>query len=485
MNTHGNNTFRRHLALLTDFYELTMMAGYWKDGKANQRACFEYFFRSLPPHTGFAVVAGLGDFLEYLENLVFSEDDLAYLRGLGIFDDGFLNYLRTLKLDITVRAMPEGSLAFPYEPIVQVEGSIAQAQLIETALLNFLNYQTLIASKAARVCLAANGDAVLEFGLRRAHGPDGGLSGSRAAYIGGCSLTSNVLAGKIYGIPVAGTQAHSWVMSYPDELTAFRAFARYYPDRCVLLVDTYDVLKSGVPNAIRVFKEMAERGQPVRAAIRLDSGDLAKLSKAAHAMLRQAGFEDPLIVASNDLNEDLIADLKRQGAKINAWGVGTQLITAYDAPALSGIYKLVAVEQDGAWRPCIKLSANVEKTTDPGIKSVYRYYDTNGTPVADVMYLHDEEPKPSGTIPVRLRTYPHRSTHVTAERAVPLLETVFCEGRRVGEAKDIHAIRAYAQAQISALPEEYKRLRNPHIYSVYLSPRLGDLKESLQNAAVG
>ncbi|HPK00614.1 MAG TPA: nicotinate phosphoribosyltransferase, partial [Candidatus Hydrogenedentes bacterium] len=356
---------REGMALLTDLYELTMVAGFWKEQRANQRVCFEYFFRRLPPHAGFAVAAGLEPFLQYLENLHFSSDDLAYLRTLNLFDDAFLAYLRDFRPSLTVRAVPEGTLVFPYEPILQVEGSVLEAQFVETALLNTLNYQTLIATKAARICLAAEGEPVMEFGLRRAHGPDGGLSGSRAAYIGGCSSTSNLLAGKVYGIPVSGTHAHSWVMSFPSELEAFRAFARNYPDRCMLLVDTYDTLGSGVPNAITVFKELHAKGQMARPAIRLDSGDLAKLSKMAYRMMTEAGLKDPLIVASNDLDEDLIADLKRQGARINAWGVGTHLITSNDCPALSGVYKLVAVAQGEAWRPKIKISSNIEKATDP------------------------------------------------------------------------------------------------------------------------
>jgi nicotinate phosphoribosyltransferase len=382
--------FRREgMALLTDFYELTMMAGYWKDDRTEQRVSFDYFFRSLPPHAGFGVAAGLDVFLDYLEHLRFEEDDLQYLRSLKMFDPNFLKFLGAFRPSCTVRAIAEGSLVFPFEPIVQIEGSIFEAQLIETALLNLLNYQTLIATKSARICLAANGESVMEFGLRRAHGPDGGLSGSRAAYIGGCSSTSNVLAGKVYGIPVSGTHAHSWVMSYPNELDAFRAFARHYPDCCVLLVDTYDTVKSGVPNAIQVFQEMRAEGYRMRPAIRLDSGDLAKLSKIAYRMMTEAGLEDPLIVGSNDLDEDLIADLKRQGAKINAWGVGTHLITAHDCPALNGVYKLVAVHDGAAWQPRMKISSNIEKATDPGRKQLVRYYDAEDHPIGDVIHMAD------------------------------------------------------------------------------------------------
>lgn len=475
---------RAGLALLTDFYELTMMAGYLAEGRTEQRACFEYFFRSLPPHAGFAVFAGLEPFLSYLENLRFEDDDLAYLASLGVFDEHFIEYLRGFRLNCTVRAVPEGTLVFPHEPLVLVEGTIFETQLIETALLNFLNHQTLIATKAARICLAADGDPVMEFGLRRAHGPDGGLSGSRAAYIGGCSSTSNVLAGKVYGIPVAGTHAHSWVMSFPTEYEAFRAFARAYPNRCTLLVDTYDTIASGVPNAIRVFREMHEAGNAVRPAIRLDSGDLAKLSKQAWRLMREAGFDDPLIVASNDLEEDLIADLKRQGARINAWGVGTNLITAYDSPSLNGVYKLVAVEEEGAWRARIKISSNPAKATDPGHKRLVRYYNQSGAPVGDVAYADDERFETNGQIAGRDRTQPHRSVRLgDAATAEDLLQVVFEGGRRTQAAPPIAEVRARAHAQMASLPEEFKRLRNPEIYRVLLSSKLGDLKDGLMQSA--
>ncbi|HEX73455.1 MAG TPA: nicotinate phosphoribosyltransferase [Candidatus Hydrogenedentes bacterium] len=477
----GRPWFRREgLALLTDLYELTMMAGHWKDGRTNQAASFEYFFRTLPPHAGFAVTAGLDPFLDYLENLRFEEDDTDYLRTLGLFDEAFLTFLRDFHPKITVYAIPEGSLVFPFEPIVRIEGTLFETQLVETALLNFMNYQTLIATKAARICLAANSEPVMEFGLRRAHGPDGGLSGSRAAHIGGCASTSNVLAGKAYGIPIAGTHAHSWVMSFENELEAFRAFARHYPERCVLLVDTYDTAKSGIPNAIKVFQEMRAAGHPMRPAIRLDSGDLAKLSKIAWRMMQEAGLENPLIVASNDLDEDLIADLKRQGAKINAWGVGTHLITAYDSPALNGVYKLVALYDGNAWAPRMKLTSNIEKATDPGRKQVVRYFDAEGHPLCDMMCLADESWPESGMVEGRVRTRPHHRIHIEgATRAEALLQPVFLEGRRTAPRRPIAEIRDYARAQIAALPDEYKRLRNPEIYQVFLSNRIGEIKDQM------
>lgn len=471
---------REGMALLTDLYELTMVAGFWKEQRANQRVCFEYFFRRLPPHAGFAVAAGLGPFLQYLENLQFSSDDLAYLRTLNLFDEAFLAYLRDFRPSLTVRAVPEGTPVFPYEPIMQVEGSVLEAQFVETALLNTLNYQTLIATKAARICLAAEGEPVMEFGLRRAHGPDGGLSGSRAAYIGGCSSTSNMLAGKVYGIPVSGTHAHSWVMSFPSELEAFRAFARNYPDRCMLLVDTYDTLGSGVPNAITVFKELHAQGHRARPAIRLDSGDLAKLSKMAYRMMTEAGLQDPLIVASNDLEEDLIADLKRQGARINAWGVGTHLITSNDCPALSGVYKLVAVAQGETWRPKIKISSNIEKATDPGRKHPVRYYNEQNHPMGDVLYTNGEPIARHGEIGGRRRSEPHiRSLIRDTVRGEDLFQTYFEHGTRLLESPPLPDIRERTLRCIAALPDEFKRLRNPEIYRVIVSEAVGREKAAL------
>lgn len=482
MNDPAAGWFRREgTALLTDFYQLTMMAGQWREGRTDQRVSFDYFFRALPPHTGFAVTAGLEVFLDFLEHLRFTDSDIAYLRSLGVFGDDFLEYLGAFSPQCTVRALPEGSLVFPFEPIVQVEGNILEAQLLETALLNFMNYSTLIATKAARVCQAAGGEPVMEFGLRRAHGPDGGVLGARSACIGGCSSTSNVLAGKVYGVPVAGTHAHSWVMSFPSELEAFRAFARQYPDRCILLVDTYDPVKSGIPNAITVFRELRDQGVNARPAIRLDSGDLAKLSKTAHRMMAEAGLHDPLIVASNDLDEDLIADLKRQGAKINAWGVGTHLITAFDCPALGGVYKLTAImNAGGGWQPRMKLSSNADKATDPGRKQILRCFDAEGRPLGDVLALEDEFLPDGGTVAGRRQKNPHLPASIEGvARTEPLLGTVFAEGRRTAPAGGYQAARDRAQEEMAALPEEHKRLRNPEIYRVLLSEKLGALKEHM------
>ncbi len=484
---------REDLALLTDYYQLTMMGGYWKSGRKDLRACFNYTFRELPPHNGFAITAGLEPLLDQIENLRFDERDLEYLDSLKAFDPGFLDYLRDFRPTCSIEAIPEGTLVFPHEPILQVEGPLIEAQLLETVILNTLNYQTLIATKAARIRLACGDDQLVEFGLRRAQGPDGGLSGSRAAYIGGADSTSNVLAGKIFGIPVRGTHAHSWVMSFEDELEAFRAYAACYPDP-ILLVDTYDTLTSGLPNAVKVFKELRAAGRTPRAAVRLDSGDLARLSKAAYRMFTEAGFPDPLIVASNELDEDLIADLKRQGAPINSWGVGTHLITSSDHPALGGIYKLVAVQEEegGPWRPRIKLSSNPAKMTDPGRKRLVRFYDEAGHPLADIIRLYDEpldciQPgQPAAPIPFAERQDLSFLRAVwDASRAEELLQPVMREGRRVGERVPLKAIRERARAQVAALPEEVRRLRNPEIYAVGLSPRLAAEKMKMIRQAPG
>jgi nicotinate phosphoribosyltransferase len=485
MNGVRSPWFRREgLALLTDLYELTMMAGYVRHGLAERRTSFDYFFRALPPHAGFAVAAGLDPLLDYLERLRFEEDDIEYLRSIELFDEEFLRTLRDFRVTLDINAVPEGALVYPNEPILQVEGPLFQAQLVESALLNFMNYQTLIASKAARICLAAEGDPVIEFGLRRAHGPDGAVSGSRAAYIGGCVSTSNVLAGKTYGIPVAGTHAHSWVMSFDTELEAFRAFAACHRGRLVLLVDTYDTVASGVPNAITVFKELRAQGRDVRPAIRLDSGDLAKLSKIAHQMMAEAGLDDPLIVASNDLEEDLIADLKRQGAKINAWGVGTHLITAHGYPSLGGVYKLAGVRDGETWQPRIKISSNIEKATDPGRKNLLRYYDADDRPVGDIIALEGEQVPESGDIAGRSRVFTHRPLNIgKAVRCERMLRPAMIGGRRAAPAESAVEVRARALAEIAALPDEFKRLRNPEIYRVALSDSAAALKDTMMTDA--
>ena len=366
----------RDFALLTDLYELTMMQGYYETGAHKRQVVFDLFYRKNPSGNGYAIAAGLQQAIEYLDGLHFSDEDIAYLESLNIFTEGFIDYLRNFRFTGEVYAIPEGTVVFPHEPLMRIKAPIIEAQLIETALLNIINHQSLIATKASRVVHAAQGDPVLEFGLRRAQGPDAGTLGARAAVIAGCVATSNVLTGKMYKVPVKGTHAHSWVMSFPDQYTAFKTYANLYPNACTLLVDTYDTLKSGVPNAIRVFTEMREAGIPLtKYGIRLDSGDLAYLSKKARKMLDEAGFETAVISASNDLDEFLIHDLKIQGAKITSWGVGTNLITSKDCPSFGGVYKLAAIQQeDGSFVSKIKLSENTEKVTNPGNKTIYRIF---------------------------------------------------------------------------------------------------------------
>lgn len=381
-----------HLTLLTDLYELTMMQGYFKTSN-HETVVFDAFYRTNPSNGGYAICAGLEQIIEYINDLHFSEEDISYLRGIGIFDEDFLEYLSTFRFSGDIYAIPEGTVIFPREPLIKVIAPIMEAQLIETAILNILNHQSLIATKAARVCYAADGDGVMEFGLRRAQGPDAGVYGARAAVIGGCCGTSNVLCGQMFDVPVKGTHAHSWIMSFSDEYTAFKKYAELYPSACILLVDTYDTLKSGIPNAIRVFTEMREAKIPLTFyGIRMDSGDLAYLSKIARNMLDEAGFPDAVISASNDLDEYLIENLKAQGAKITSWGVGTNLITSKDCPAFGGVYKLAAIQdENGKFLPKIKLSENTEKVTNPGNKTIYRIYEKDTHKIkADLICLADE-----------------------------------------------------------------------------------------------
>ena len=383
---------KRNLTLLTDLYELTMMQGYYEKGQ-NENVIFDVFFRQNPCNNGYSVCAGLDQVIDYIKNLHFTYDDVDYLRGLGIFKEDFLHYLSGFHFSGDIYAIPEGTVVFPKEPLLKVVAPIMEAQLVETAILNIINHQSLIATKTSRIVFAANGDGIMEFGLRRAQGPDAGLYGARAAMIGGCVGTSNVLAGQMFDVPVMGTHAHSWIMSFPDEYTAFKTYAEMYPDNCTLLVDTYDTLKSGVPNAIRVFQEFKDAGKPlIKYGIRLDSGDLAYLSKEARKMLDEAGFPEATICASNDLDEFLLHDLKMQGAAIDSWGVGTNLITSKDCPSFGGVYKLAAIQnEEGEFVPKIKISENTEKITNPGNKTIYRIYEkASGKIKADLICFADE-----------------------------------------------------------------------------------------------
>ena len=470
-----------NLTLLTDFYELTMMQGYFKN-KTNPKVVFDAFYRVNPSGNGFAVCAGLEQIIDYIKNLNFSYEDIEYLRNLSIFDEDFLEYLAGFHFTGDIYAVPEGTVVFPMEPLVKVVAPIMEAQLIETALLNIINHQSLIATKAARVCYAAQGDPVMEFGLRRAQGPDAGTLGARAAVIGGCAGTSNVLCAKRFGVPALGTHAHSWIMSFPDELTAFRTYARMYPDNATLLVDTYDTLRSGVPNAIKVFTELRDSGNmPVKYGIRLDSGDLAYLSKKARKLLDAAGFTDASICASSDLDEYLISSLKSQHAAIDSWGVGTNLITSKDCPAFGGVYKLAAIERDGVFEPKIKLSENSWKVTNPGNKTIYRIYDTEGKLKADLIALTEEEIDPKQPLllfdPVETwkKTLLHPGEYTMKELLVPVFEG----GKCVYTSPSVMDIRAYCAQDIDTLWDESRRLVNPHRVYIDLSKRLWNLKQTL------
>lgn len=473
-----------NLTLLTDLYQLTMMQGYFKN-PTNQIVVFDMFYRKNPCDGGYAIAAGLEQVIEYIKDLHFTYEDVQYLQSLHIFDDDFLEYLRSFHFTGDIYAIPEGTVVFPREPLIKVVAPIMEAQLIETTILNIINHQSLIATKAARVCYAAGDDGVLEFGLRRAQGPDAGIFGARAAMIGGCVGTSNVLTGAMFQVPISGTHAHSWIMSFEDEYTAFKTYANLYPHSCILLVDTYDTLKSGVPNAIRVFKELRDAGiKPKRYGIRIDSGDLAYLSKEAYHMLCEAGFEDAIISASSDLDEHLITSLKSQGAKINSWGVGTNLITSKDNPAFGGVYKLAAVKtsKDAEFVPKIKLSENSEKITNPGDKTIYRIYDKEtGKMRADLICLCDEgfdEEKDMiifDPIETWKKTKIHGGTYTLRELLIP----VFVKGECIYDSPSVMEIRDYCTKEKATLWDETLRLVNPHEMYVDLSQKLFDIKAQL------
>ena len=473
----------QNLTLLTDFYELTMMQGYFNRQEENEMVVFDVFFRENPSGSGFSIAAGLEQIIEYIKTLNFSYDDIDYLRGLGIFHEDFLLYLGGFHFSGDIYAIPEGTVIFPKEPILKVIAPIMEAQLVETAILNILNHQCLIATKAARVVHAANGDNVLEFGLRRAQGPDAGIYGARAAMIGGCDGTSNVLAGKLFDVPICGTHAHSWIMSFPDEYSAFKAYAAYYPDACCLLVDTYDTLKSGVPNAIRIFKEMMAAGSTFKSyGIRLDSGDLAYLSKKARIMLDEAGLTDAYISASNDLDEYLIHDLKIQGAKITSWGVGTSLITSRDCPAFGGVYKLAAIQKNGEFVPKIKLSENTEKITHPGDKTIYRIYDKeSGMIRADLICFATETFDANEDLllfdPIETwkKTTLKKGSYILRELLVP----IFIKGECLYTSPSVSDIASYCKKEKETLWDETKRLFNPHPVFVDLSDKLYTVKKDL------
>jgi nicotinate phosphoribosyltransferase len=453
-----------------------MMNGYQKCGSRDKVAMFDMFYRG----TGgfqYAIAAGLEQLVDYIKNLRFGKDDIEYLKSLNIFDGEFLTALKDFKFTGDVYAVPEGTVVFPYEPIVIVKAPLFQAQLIETALLNIINHQTLIATKAARLTEITSA-AISEFGLRRAQGPDAGIYGARAAYIGGCRTTSNVLAGKMFGIPVKGTHAHSWVMSFPDELTAFRAYAEIYPSNCLLLADTYDTLKSGVPNAIKVFDELKAKGYKPT-GIRLDSGDLAYLSKQARKMLDAAGHEDVLIFASSDIDEEILTSLAMQGAKIDVYGIGTRLITSFTNASLGGVYKLSAMEENGALTPKMKISNTSAKNTNPGFKKLIRIYDENGQAAGDLISLVDDEIDTGKPLTIFHPEEIWKRTEFKKYSVKNLVIKIFEGGKQVYKLPTLAEIAAHADKSRAEFYPEYKRSVNPQEYKVDLSESLYELKQSL------
>ena len=478
-----NALYGHSLSLLTDLYQLTMAYGYWKLGTADTASVFHLSFRRQPFGSGFSIVCGLHAAIEYLQSLRFDDSDLSYLAtltgndGKPLFDSAFLDYLRRFQFTCDVDATPEGTAVFPYEPLVRVTGPLLQAQLLETPLLNLINFPTLIATKAARICLAAQGEPVLEFGLRRAQGIDGGVTASRAAFVGGCAATSNVLAGKLFGIPVRGTHAHSWVMAFGDELRAFEAYAQALPNNCVFLVDTYDTLQ-GIRHAVEVGKMLRKHGHEM-VGIRLDSGDLAYLSIEARRILDLAGFPKAAILASNDLDEHIIASLHQQGARVNVWGVGTKLATAYDCPALGGVYKLSALRSStGEWEYKIKLSEQTAKTSIPGILQVRRFRGPDGIFIADAIY-----DQPTGIATPCLIVDPTDSARrkQIAEGASgdDLLVPVFRNGTSVYAMPELQEVQNRAKEQLAGLHPTIKRFVNPHRYPAGLENRLFELRADM------
>ena len=471
----------RNLTLLTDFYELTMGNGYLENGLADTVCCFDLYFRKVPDNGGFAVMCGLEQAINYIKKLSFTDEDIAYLREKKIFSEKFLDYLRNFKFSCDVWAIPEGTPVFPNEPLVIVKGPAIQAQLMETMLLLCINHQCLIATKAARIVKAADGRAVMEFGSRRAQGSDGAIYGARAAYIGGCAGTACTISDKEMGTPALGTMAHSWVQMFDSELDAFRAYAKCYPDACLLLVDTYNVLKSGIPNAIKVFNELRAEGHEP-AGIRIDSGDITYLSRKARKMLDDAGFPNAKICISNSLDEYIIEDILRQGACIDSFGVGERLITSRSEPVFGGVYKLTAVEKDGQIIPKIKLSENVTKITTPDFKELWRFYDkTTGKAIADLITCYGEEVDDTKPYTIFDPEHPYKKKTVTDFTAKKLLVQIFDKGECVYESPSATEIRDFCREQIGTLWSEVTRFENPHEYYVDLSKKLWDKKNDLLN----
>ena len=463
------------LTLHTDLYQINMMKTYWETGVYEKKAIFEAYFRKLPFENGYAIFAGLERIVRYIEQLRFSKTDIDYLRELGHYPEEFLTYLENFEFKGSIRSAVEGELVFANEPLVQVEGTLAECQLIETALLNIVNFQTLIATKASRVRMVSGDDPVLEFGTRRAQELDAAIWGTRAAYIGGCDATSNVRAGKMFGIPVSGTHAHALVQAYRDDYKAFKAYAESHRD-CVFLVDTYDILKSGVPNAIRVAKEFGDKINFL--GVRIDSGDMAYMSKKVRQQLDEAGFTKAKIYASSDLDEKTILNLKMQGAKIDVWGIGTRLITAYDQPALGCVYKLVSIEdENGVMVDTMKISNNAEKVSTPGKKQVWRITrNSDGKSEGDYIALWDERPDQLDELFMFHPVYTYINKTVKDFTARPILQPIFENGKLVYELPKLQDIKAYKDEQIEALWDEYKRILNPEQYPVDLSQKTYDQK---------
>ena len=470
------------ITLLTDLYELTMAYGYWKSAMDRRQAVFHLLFRENPFGSGYSIAGGLGPAIDYLRDLRFSEDDLAYLASLKLFEQRFLDDLRALRFECDVDAVPEGSVVFQQEPLVRVRGPLLQAQIVETALLNIINFQTLIATKAARVRLAAEGDPVLEFGLRRAQGNDGALAASRGAFLGGCVATSNTLAGKEFGIPVKGTHAHSWVMAFDDEMKAFETYAAVMPDNSLFLVDTYNTLE-GVRRAAAVGRKLRDSGHEL-AGIRLDSGDLAYLSIEARKILDEAGLANASIVATNDLDEHIITSLKQQGAKINVWGVGTRLVTAYDQPALGGVYKLSAIENEkGKWEERVKLSEQNVKTSTPGMLQVRRFETQQG--FAGDMIFDELQPVRDPRVIVDPFDVTKRKTFASDAAVRDLLQPIFRQGRLVYDIPSLVESRQRGIDELDRLHPTIKRLLNPHVYPVGLEKSLFERRNDLILRAKG
>lgn len=471
--------------MLCDFYELTMGNGYYRNGFYKRNVYFDVFFRNVPDGGGFAIAAGLEQIVEYIQQLHFSDDDIAYLRGKGIFDEGFLNYLKNFKFHGDIYAVPEGTPVFPGEPLLTVRAPAIEAQLIETYLLLEINHQSLIATKANRIVRAAQGRAVLEFGSRRAQGADGAVIGARAAYIGGVAGTACTLTDVLYGVPAGGTMAHSWVQMFPTEYDAFKTYCELYPDNATLLVDTYNTLKSGVPNAIRAFKEILLPHGITNFAIRLDSGDISYLSKKARKMLDEAGLPNCKITASNSLDEYLIRDLMMQGAQVDTFGVGERLITSKSNPVFGGVYKLAAIEDDeGNIIPKIKVSENTAKITNPHFKRLYRLYDReSGKAIADELTLRDEVIDPTKPHVIFDPNATWKTKELTDFTVRELQVPIFQNGELVYELPELNDIKAYCRQQIHTLWDEVKRFENPHTYYVDLSQKLWDVKRGLLEAA--